>query len=340
MRVAYLAPESGIAGGQRVIFQQAEGLARRGLSVAIVAPAPAPVWFPLRRARWEQTEFALSRELAAADVRVATFWTTVAPAVRDARGPVFHLCQGYEADHSFNARQHGDIRAAYALPTRKLAITPFLAERLDAEGFGPVAMVGQSFDAEEFPPAPGRRFDAAVPVVLVVGPFEADVKGVRETLAALADARARGVSFRLRRISATPPTAEERALGLAEAHDVGLLPREMAAAYRSADLLIGPCHPEEGFGLPVLEALSSGVPVLLSDTPVHRLVARGAAAYFPTGDAAAIAAAVGAILPDSSRRRVLSEAGPVEARRFRTEDVVARLLEEFGRATGLAEESA
>ncbi|HEY7114302.1 MAG TPA: glycosyltransferase family 4 protein [Thermoanaerobaculia bacterium] len=340
MRVAYLAPESGIAGGQRVIFQQAEGLARRGLSVAIVAPAPAPDWFPLRRARWEHADFARSRELPAADVRVATFWTTVAPALRGARGPVFHLCQGYEADHSFNAAQHDAIRAAYAQPTRKLAITPFLAERLDREGFGPAAFIGQAFDAEEFPPPPARRFDAAAPVVLVVGPFEADVKGVREALEALADLRARGVPFRLRRVSATPPPEEETAFGLSERYDVRLPPREMAAAYREADLLIGPCHPEEGFGLPVLEALSSGLPVLLSDTPVHRLVARAAASYFPTGDARALAAALEALLPDPARRRALSEAAPAEARRFRTEDVVERLLEEFGRSSGLAEESA
>jgi hypothetical protein len=225
VRVAYLAPDSGIAGGQRVIFQQAEGLARRGLAVAIVSPAPPPDWFPLRRVCWEQAEFARSRELAAADVRVATFWTTVGPALHGARGPVFHLCQGYEADHSFNSPQHDAIRAAYAQPTRKLAITPFLAERLEKEGFGPVAGVGQVFDAEEFPPAAGRRFDAATPLVLVIGPFEADVKGVRETLEALASARARGASFRLRRVSVTPPTEEEKALGLAETHEVGLRPR-------------------------------------------------------------------------------------------------------------------
>jgi phosphatidylinositol alpha-mannosyltransferase len=89
----------------------------------------------------------------------------------------------------------------------------------------------------------------------------------------------------------------------------------------------------------VLEALSSGLPVLLSDTPVHRHVARDVAIYFPTGDPDALAAALERILPDAARRRELSERGPSEAKRFGTEDVVERLLEEFGAAT-LAEESA
>jgi glycosyltransferase involved in cell wall biosynthesis len=171
-----------------------------------------------------------------------------------------------------------------------------------------------------------------VPAILLVGTFEADVKGIRESLEALAMARARGLKFRLRRISTTPPAEEERALRLAEEHRVGLLPREMSAAYRSSDLLIGPCHPEEGFGLPVLEALSSGLPVLLSDTPGHRHIAREAAAYFPCGDAPALARALESLLADPARRRRLSALGPAEAGRFQTAAVVDRLLEEFERA--------
>jgi glycosyltransferase involved in cell wall biosynthesis len=330
--VAYLVPESGISGGQRVIFQQAEGLARAGDAVTLVCPSPPPDWFPLEAVRWEQSEFATSGALARAEVRVATFWTTVAPAVLGARGPVFHLCQGYEADLSFYAAWREGIRAAYARPTRKLAVAPHVAERLREEGYEPVVLIGQAFDSEEFPPSPARRFDADVPTILLVGPFEADVKGIREALEALALARARGVQFRLRRISTTPPAGEEEALGLAAEHRVGLLPRQMSEAYQSSDLLIGPCHPEEGFGLPVLEALSSGLPVLLSETPGHRHIARDAAAYFSCGDARALARALEPLLADPARRRLLAELGPAEARRFRTADVVERLRREFAHA--------
>ncbi len=193
-------------------------------------------------------------------------------------------------------------------------------------------MVGQAFASEEFPPPSARRFDADTPEILLVGTFEADVKGIRESLEALGAMRARGRRFRLKRISATPPAVEETALGLAEEHRVAILPREMAAAYRSADLLIGPCHPEEGFGLPVLEALASGLPVVLSDTPGHRHIARETAAYFPCGDAPALARALESLLDDPDRRRRLSGLGPAEAGRFRTSDVVDRLFEEFGRA--------
>jgi glycosyltransferase involved in cell wall biosynthesis len=338
VRIVYLAPESGISGGQRVIFQQAEELGRRGLAVTIASPSPPPFWFPLKAARWEQAEFTRSQALSRADIRVATFWTTVASATQETHGPVFHLCQGYEADFSFYAHQREEIRAAYARPTRKLAVAPHIEDRLREEGYSPVTLIGQTFDQEEFPAATDRRFDAECPTILLVGTFEADVKGIRETLEALRTARAEGLKFRLRRVSATPPGNEERAFGLADQQDVGLLPSAMSAAYRSADLLIGPSHAEEGFGLPVLEAVSSGLPLLLSDTPGHRYIARDAASYFSCGNTQALLSGLGSILRDPTRRRRLSELGPREASRFRTTEVVDRLLSEFERSTRFSQE--
>lgn len=53
----------------------------------------------------------------------------------------------------------------------------------------------------------------------------------------------------------------------------------------------------EGFGLPVVEAGSLGVPLILSDIPVFREIAGDEASYFPVGDAAALASTIeGAML--------------------------------------------
>lgn len=336
MKVAYLVASSDISGGQRVIFQQAEALATLGCDITLVCPEPEPTWFPLRKAQWEMSPFGKSKALADTDIRVATFWTTVAPAVRDFNGPVFHLCQGYEPDFSFNAPQKREIELAYAKNTHKLAVSPHIAKRLRDAGYTPVSFVGQTFDPLEFPPQEKRRFDRNPLAILLIGIFEADVKGIREASTALADLRQSGVGFSLRRISTWPLSMEEKRILMPDRYDIRLAPLEMGQTYRDSDLFIGPSHPEEGFGLPVLEALSSGTPVLLSDTPGHRHIARTAAEYFPVGNKSAIAVSVASLLSDPARRAELSAMGPVEAARFRTGDVADRLLSEFKKALALS----
>ncbi len=237
----------------------------------------------LSRAHFERSSFSDSPALAAADVRVATFWKTAAPAVDGARGPVFHLCQGYEGQFSFYRDAWPEIEAAYRLPTRKLAVSGTLAARLDALGFGPAVDVGQAFDANGFAPGPERP-PSDPPAVLVVGPTEVDLKGVGVALDGLALWRSRGGRFRLRRVSYFPCEEDERRRGLTDEYHHGLPPDRMPFAYRATDLFIGPSRAEEGFGLPALEALACGVPALLSDTPGHREMAGEAAAYFRDGE--------------------------------------------------------
>lgn len=64
--------------------------------------------------------------------------------------------------------------------------------------------------------------------------------------------------------------------------------RELDYYYRhAAGLITTSCA--EGFNLPIVEALHHGCPVLATDVPVHREVGGAYAAFFPTGDAGALA---------------------------------------------------
>ncbi|PWT99361.1 MAG: glycosyltransferase family 1 protein [Terriglobia bacterium] len=74
-------------------------------------------------------------------------------------------------------------------------------------------------------------------------------------------------------------------LGLTDAIDVlPFLQRDvLAAVYRRASVLLQPSE-AEGFGLPVVEALACGCPVIASDLPVFREVGGGAIRFGPVGD--------------------------------------------------------
>jgi glycosyltransferase involved in cell wall biosynthesis len=89
---------------------------------------------------------------------------------------------------------------------------------------------------------------------------------------------------------------------------------ELADAFRRASVFAF-LSEYEGFGLPPLEALASGIPPVLLDTPVARDVCGPAARYVPTGDVPAIAAALTDLLRDpDARAAVLNEAAGVLSR--------------------------
>lgn len=132
------------------------------------------------------------------------------------------------------------------------------------------------------------RFRALRPYVLMVGRLEAR-KNVELALAATASMRRSGTRLVLvgspDKGSAGLMDKARRAEGVV--HLSGLTDQELAAAYGSAGVLAFPSE-AEGFGLPVLEALASRVPVVASSATAIPEVAGPFATYFdPTGADAA-----------------------------------------------------
>lgn len=81
---------------------------------------------------------------------------------------------------------------------------------------------------------------------------------------------------------------------------------ELAALYCQAFALV---HPSvyEGFNLPLVEAMSHGVPLLISDIPVHREVAGDAAFYLNTKSENTFGLGIHEFLNNSSIQKTLSE---------------------------------
>jgi glycosyltransferase involved in cell wall biosynthesis len=85
--------------------------------------------------------------------------------------------------------------------------------------------------------------------------------------------------------------------------------------YRQADVFVYPSH-YEGFGLPVLEAMTLGCPVVCSNNSSLPEVAGDAAVLVDAHDAIAIGAGIAQVVGDRSFRQQLIARGLVQARQF------------------------
>jgi glycosyltransferase involved in cell wall biosynthesis len=113
---------------------------------------------------------------------------------------------------------------------------------------------------------------------------------------------------------------EERLLvdgfGLTErVSQMSLTDSDVPSAYAQADVTVFPSR-YEGFGLPAVEAMASGSPLILADTSSLPEVGGQAARYFPPGDDRALASVMSEVLRDSAQKREMQRAGFTQARRF------------------------
>ena len=117
-------------------------------------------------------------------------------------------------------------------------------------------------------------------------------------------------------------------------HFLGFVPDEdLPALYNLADLFAFPSH-YEGFGIPVLEALACGAPVVCTDTSSLPEVAGDAAMLIPTGDHEALVDALAHLLTDAEARLALSRKGPARAAQFTWEGAAERLLAVYRQVLG------
>jgi glycosyltransferase involved in cell wall biosynthesis len=106
------------------------------------------------------------------------------------------------------------------------------------------------------------------------------------------------------------------------------LPKEhMQHLYLDSDIFVFPSL-TESFGFPMAEAMSYGLPIVASDTPVNREICGGAAVYFSPQNPEDLARQVRRVAADQVLcQRLRTEGRQRAATMCRWEEHVSRVLE-------------
>jgi len=147
-----------------------------------------------------------------------------------------------------------------------------------------------------------------------------------------------GLSDDIKLVFTGEPTTElvnciERNHVTQSVHFVGRVPEaNLPSLYRSAAALVF-VSLYEGFGLPVLEAMACGTPVVTSNTSALPEVAGDAALLVDPTSVEQIAHAMKCIMDDTSLRKRLRETGLQQAARFSWENTITSVQEVIGKAS-------
>lgn len=107
---------------------------------------------------------------------------------------------------------------------------------------------------------------------------------------------------------------------------LGHVPQEaLPAIYQGATLFLYPTL-YEGFGLPIVEAMASGLPVITSNTSALKEIGQGYALLVEPLDVAGMADAIARAMTDADLRRDLAERGERRAEDFRWQEAAAKTL--------------
>lgn len=324
LTINYLLEDTTLFGGVKIQLHHANLLHGAGHRVRVISRGPRPEWYPVDAPFDSVGEFTVET-VPPADVNVATYWTTIGPAAALANGVAVHFCQGFEASYTHNQHEHDQILEAYALPLPAFALSPHLAEIVTSRFGRPARLVPPALEPLWTPR--WRWGFHRRPRVLVLHPLEIDWKGVTTALEAIAMLRQEGLPVELVRISQWPLTDGERELCEPDEYYCHIGPRRVATIMAGCDLLLAPSWEQEGFGLPVLEAMACGVPVVASKIAAFEGFASQAAELVPAHHPRAFADAGRRILSDRRLWRRMRRAG-IEVAGSYAEDPVLQRVEE------------
>lgn len=157
------------------------------------------------------------------------------------------------------------------------------AQRPFAEYYypGEFKVISNGIDTEKFKPTNQKieRFADGKVNILFVGRLE-ERKGLKHLLPAYKEAKAKYPNLRLIIVGSGPQREELESIveseGIEDVCFEGQVPaKEKPNYYATADIFCSPATGGESFGIVLLEAMATGVPVIAGDNPGYRTVVTG-----------------------------------------------------------------
>jgi glycosyltransferase involved in cell wall biosynthesis len=108
---------------------------------------------------------------------------------------------------------------------------------------------------------------------------------------------------------------------------------QLVELYNASDVFVFPSL-YEGFGVPLIEAMACGAPVVCSEYELFREVCADAANFADSRDASALAAAMARVLDDSNLAADLRQRGLERAKKFTWENSARETLAVYHQLIG------
>jgi len=330
-----------ISGGVKVVSQHVKMLDEAGIEVLLVT-RNVQTDSDLAELNLYDKPIVLRKEedIPDCDLYIGTVFSDVKMLFQRGKGKVVHLCQGYEpidftsrieekvltekylrkgifslwryADRWKFKKRIKAIESIYALPTVKAAVSKHLVELIEKRFNQKCSLIQNGIDPKIFYPGQGRNWGENGKVkILSVGPINVGFKGIPDTLQAIKLLKGKGVPIEFFRVSPHPPSEREELGDVVDQYYMNLREREMGELYRTVDLFISSSLEGEGFGLPAMEALSCGVPSILTEISSYKNfdTNRDFAYFVPVHRPDRIAEGVLALIEEKGLREKCKERG-------------------------------
>lgn len=197
-----------------------------------------------------------------------------------------------------------------------------------------ISVMHLGVDTELFRPLPETKPEPYR--LMTTASADAPLKGLSVLLHAIASLRSNYPDIRLTLVGRPKPGGDTEkliaSLGLGDVVESckGISHEEMVQKYAHASIAVVPSI-YEGFGLPAVEAMACGVPLVSSDGGALSEVVDDAGIVVPAGDSAALAGAIGKLFEDENLRKDFASRGLARAEHHFCWDRCAERMETYYR---------